>query len=511
VTTSRNACWLHVATHTMVFGSAFYFFSFVSADPDLWGHIKFGEDLWKAKAIVRTDPYSYTAFGLPWINHEWLTELIFYGVYSRLGDAGLLVGKLCIGLSVVLLLMRVCASRPLSPLAQAPIMVLAASVISPGFMIRPQLFSFLNFALLLCAVHRYFGGRPNLLFGMPLLTALWVNLHGGFLMGWALLLTVTVWESAMSPFSRQGEHRPEILWLVLLCVTLATLLNPYGYRLLVFLYKTLTLQREITEWIPIPLFDGSHLHLKVLAALFLVTVAVTGKRSHGWEVCVIAMTLLASFRHQRHAPFFAMTVAPYLVFWSSRFASFLRVRFSRLSLSDTSRGLLSAGMFVLAACQIYSGASRYALARLSIVVDPAVYPVAAVRFMKANGIEGNVLVPFDWGEYVIWHLYPRCRVSIDGRFDTVYPESVIRDHFIAREDERGWQRLLEKYPSDVLLTGQLRFFQELIHRPGPWIYMYSDSVSIVFLRDGPRNREALERFRKDGLTYPSEAPPIYFE
>ena len=72
----------------LVYSSAFYFFSFVTADTDLWGHIKFGKDMWDAMAFQRVDIYSYTAFGSEWINHEWLSELIMYFAYPCLRFSG---------------------------------------------------------------------------------------------------------------------------------------------------------------------------------------------------------------------------------------------------------------------------------------------------------------------------------------------------------------------------------------------------------------------------------------
>ena len=103
--------WLSIAAHFAVFGAAVCYFSYVTADPDLWGHVKFGKDLWETKTIVQTDLYSFTAHGQHWINHEWLAELIFYFIYDYLGDAGLLFSKLGIGLAVVLIMGKLCSFR----------------------------------------------------------------------------------------------------------------------------------------------------------------------------------------------------------------------------------------------------------------------------------------------------------------------------------------------------------------------------------------------------------------
>ena len=502
--------YLNVAAKLLAFSSAIYFFSFVTADPDLWGHIKFGEDLWKARGLVRTDPYSFTAYGQPWINHEWLAELIFYLTHRYLGDAGLLLGKLGIGLFIVTVLCKIYAFRKQRPFVYAAIMVLAISVMSPGFMIRPQVFSFLFFSLFLYVLHLYFAERKNLLFLLPCLMALWVNLHGGFLMGWALLTTVVTWKTLTHFVFGKKNIDLGPLWLWFLLTSASTLLNPYGYQLLSFLYKTLSLPRQISEWNPVPLLDLSYLNLKFLALLVLVSLCTKPKQTEGWEVAAIVMTLIASLFHQRHMPFLGIMVAPYLVFRLSSLVLEIQTRFPRLTFTRTSQNLVVVFLLFLVAYQAYTGFRHYAMTNCRIIVNPQTYPVAAIRFLKLNNIKGNLLLPFDWGECAVWHLYPSCMVSIDGRFRTVYPEAVIQDHFVSDHDWNGWGALIEKYPSDILLARQIPFFQALIHQAGPWIYLYSDPIAIVFLRNTEKNAEAIKRFKAGRFEYPNAPPSVYF-
>ena len=72
---------LHILLRIFVYSSAIYFFSFITADTDLWGHIQFGKDIWTSKGLNRFDIYSYTAYGREWINHEWISELVMYFVF----------------------------------------------------------------------------------------------------------------------------------------------------------------------------------------------------------------------------------------------------------------------------------------------------------------------------------------------------------------------------------------------------------------------------------------------
>ncbi len=516
--------WLDIAIRLIIISSTVHFFSFVTADPDLWGHIKFGEDCWKAGEIIRYDPYSFTVYGGPWINHEWLTELIFYGTYYFLGDAGLLFGKLGIGFVIAAVLYSICGMREQNPLVCAAVMAGAIFIISPGFMIRPQLFSFLFFALFMYVLHLYFTQGKNLLFLLPLMMILWVNLHGGFLMGWAMLIAVTGWETIRrgvrgSEFGVRGRRDFPLtsypgpltpLWLWVFITSMATLVNPYGYELLVFLYRTVPMPRNISEWKPVILWDLSYLHFKFMALLFLITTGLNLKKMSGWEVTVIGMTLFASIRHQRHTPFFGMMAAPYLVHRLSMLISAVQKRFPKLTLTKVSRHILALFLILLASYQMYEGIQQYAISGCRIIVDPREYPVAAVRFLKDNHIKGNVLIPFAWGEYAIWKLYPDCKISIDGRFETVYSDAVIQDHFIHPDDKKQWESLINKYPTDIILAKQSVFFHNFINESKTWVYVYSDNTAIIFLRDHEKNKEVLERFRTGQIERPKLPLSVYF-
>ncbi len=505
---SRN--WLNIASKLLIFISALYSFSYITADPDLWGHLKFGTDHWQSWEMACTDPYSFTAHGSQWINHEWLAELIFYLTYQIFGDTGLLFGKLVIGLSIVWVLLKICGIRRYLPLPLVFGMIIAIYAARKGFMIRPQLFSFLFFALFLYKFHLYFFKGKNRLFFLPVMMAAWVNLHGGFLMGWALVIGVTGWKT-LEKFVFKNEV-PYIgrLWICLLAVSLATLVNPYGYRLLVFLSQTLSIPRAITEWAPIDVWSLSHIRFKLMAALFLALLVVNFRRIEGWEAAAIAAILFAAFRHQRHTPFFAIAAAPFVVHWLSVTADDIKERFSWARLRRGAEITLAAAFLILSAYQLYNGIYIYTAAKAQIIVNPEEYPIGAVRFLKVNDAKGNLLLPFTWGEYAIWHLYPECRVSIDGRFRTAYPESVIKDHFVHKEDADGWKRLMDKYPADIVLARQSHFFHDLIGRTEEWVYVYSDRTAIVFLKDNAKNGDILQRFREGKLDRPEGPVSIYF-
>src|SRR5512134_618485 len=90
------AAWTRFAVAGLVFAAIFYATSRTIADPDLWGHIRFGQDILDSGTIPDTDPYSYLSGGHPWINHEWLTHVILAAVFGSLGATGLIALKVAL-------------------------------------------------------------------------------------------------------------------------------------------------------------------------------------------------------------------------------------------------------------------------------------------------------------------------------------------------------------------------------------------------------------------------------
>jgi hypothetical protein len=490
----------------LIYSSAFYYFSFVTADPDLWGHIKFGEDLWVAKSLHRFDIYSYTAFGAKWINHEWLAELIMFFVYRTLGSVGLLTTKLLVGFAIIYILSLIAFRRNCNILVCGLVFVLSVFVMSPGFMIRPQLFTFLSVAYFLYVFHLYFERNMNFLWTLPLNMALWVNCHGGFLVGFGMFPVAVGCEYLTCRMrNKNTTHlRRMVFWLIL--TEAAVLINPYGYHLPEFLYKTLSVPRGIGEWNPVTVFDLSYLRFKLLALLFLCSFFIRNRERRYWETGIICIALFYAFMHQRHTPVFAIVAAPYLV---ENFSIMVQRRgfFGKIR-TFSSYVVLSLFLCILVGYQVFFTGYKYKKTQGNIIVDPAKYPVGAVRFLKENGVKGDLLLPFDWGEYAIWKLYPDCRVSIDGRFRTVYPEKVLDDHFRAAVDETKLRELLEKYPADIILGRQNSLYERLISTQNNWIYVYSDLTSIVFIRNNIFQRDVLERLKRKGLNDSHNNAPL---
>src|SRR5271154_3681792 len=254
---------------------AIFQFAENTVDPDLWGHIVFGRQILHDGAILRQDIYSWTANGQPWINHEWLAEIFLAKAYALGGGTGLLLLKIIVGLLAFGICLRL-GTRDLSwPERFLAWGFGAAAVveISFGFAARPQIFTALFLALELAALKQIHSGKLPWTLALPVLFLIWINTHGGALVGFGLLglaATATTlqfvreknWDASAKisePFdSKQKSKTALCLWLAVAAAAAALFCNPWKAGLLRWLIGSIFwLRPQIEEWNATPV-DWNH-------------------------------------------------------------------------------------------------------------------------------------------------------------------------------------------------------------------------------------------------------------
>ena len=474
------------------------------ADPDLWGHLRYGQMILAGGGVPRVDPFSYSAPGAPWIDHEWLAEVVLAWLYDAGGTVGLPLLKLGVGVLVVVLWLAAGWRRGAEPLTAAVVLVLALTTVQPSFSFRPQLFTnlllALEVALLVRAERR--PGTPFELLAIPPLLALWANLHGGFLVGLALLLVygaATLGRAAGFGSAPASARRVAVVALVCLAGAVAPLATPYGVDLYRFLAGTLDLHGRITEWQPVPLVSATFLRFKVYVALTVGAALVLWRRRTAeralldWWVPFALASALAAFRHRRHVELFAIAVTPLLLLGAEDARRMLVARWPALIPRPRVLGLGALG--VLAVAAVHLGDYAHAMRRygLTIRLDPQAFGAGPIGFLRAQDLHGNVALPFDWAQYGIWRLAPASHVFIDGRFETVYPAQVIADYFAFQDGSPGWERLLDAYPTEIVVVERARnLHQRLAARPDLTL-VYADPTALVFARRTAATGAALDR------------------
>jgi hypothetical protein len=452
------------------------------ADPDLWGRLAIGRLIFAAGTLPRSDPFAYTPTLPLWIDHEWLTGVVFYCLYTACGDVGLLIAKTSLGLATVLLVWRIAR---LNRAARLPLLVALAvtmPVFGYGMTPRAQLFTYLFFALWLYVLERFrHGGSARMLAILPVTIVPWANLHGGFLAGLGLLALYAV---GMLAIRRRAAALTGVL---ALCGAL-TLINPYGLDYWRYLVPAVLMHRpEIREWAPVPW------SLDYTQFWFLSLFSLTGAWllcRDGWRSFAPALALAVTFalaaRHARHMPLLAICGLGLATgAWFPNMEIAQRGSRQLAGLADfLLHGLLLAtAMFQLYGLTVLDGPPRLEAPQVATGVENGVvYPVGAVNYAIEHHLKGNLAVPFNWGEYAIWYLYPDCRVSLDGRYETAYPPQTVAlvDRFYSGRP--GWADLIDHFATDYALVPAGSTTNQRLGLRRDWQVVYADQVAVLWGR-----------------------------
>jgi hypothetical protein len=394
------------------------------ADADLWGHLRFGLDILASKTLSSIDPYSFTA-DRPWINHEWLSELLMAVAYRVLGPLGLGLLKLSMIAIILAVLLAVARDLKAGPVARDLFVGIALFVTySRTQVVRPQLVSVAIFFTVLYLLRQSDKGRVWALAWIPACFAVWANVHGAWIVGLGALGIWIVGDA----WQHRTLRRTAVLAAVGALSLLATLLNPYGVGLWQFVAETVRPARpDITDWKPLLQLPPAVLVIEAILPT-LAAIAAWHVRDR-WtirmrDLAVLLLLGVAMYRVGRVDAFFqaavAVTMAPALIAWFG--AIDLRAR------ASLRRPSLVVGLFATA-LGLYAAVVAASNLRTVRVEGQWIPDRTAALLLREARPGARVLTWFNWGEYALWQLSPAgIRVSMDGRRETVYSEQVTADH-----------------------------------------------------------------------------------
>ena len=496
----KNHSCLSCAFVAAVLCLAVFQFSENTVDPDLWSHIFFGAQFVHTGVPTTTDNLSWTAYGQPSFDHEYLGEAVLGAVYLCLGVPGLLLFKIITGLLAFGIAIAV-ASKNLNPKMQAVAWAfgaLAVVEISFGFAARPQILTVLFLAIELWLLSRIHARKWLWAFAFPPMFALWFNLHGGSLAGLVLLFaaaSATTTQALVNKFApakvalylSEGISVRAILalWIAAVASAATVVLNPHGLELARWLIgSVLWLRPQIQEWNPAT-FNGEHAMFFICAAFVAGAFILSSRPRELWEMAVLAILFVVAFRAVRNTPLFCIAalalVPPHLGDVLVRFRSHFE-RFTRLFQSGAVQKATTTILIFISAGVMVATCTLHKKHFWTMEIPRAQYPVAAIDFIRQHNLHGNLVVFFDWGEMCFWDL-PDSRVSIDGRLDSVYSPAIIAAHWKLYNGEPFDTNALDILQADyALLPSNLVGGFALKQRYG-WQFVYVDDLAVVLVKN----------------------------
>jgi hypothetical protein len=458
---------------------------------DFWHHLVRGRTMVTAGHIASPDLSTFTVPVRDFQDANWLTQIVYYHLYG-LGGLPLiqLINALVLA-AMMLWLVSLCRRVSHSWGIAAILGVFCAAGLWQSLTIRPQTFSFLLFVALYDLLERS-AGRRWLLLLPPLMLALWVNLHGAFPIGLALL--GLYWLAAV------WEHWPEQTWrfwihptsrdlaLCLAASTLAILLNPFGWDILHFVGTTVSSAsaRGIDEWVP-PSPANFIGKVWVLSMLLVLAAFGLGRpRPTPREVLLAVGFLPLACGSVRMVPWWLLVIAPML---AVRLAD-LVARLKR-SAEPEAPGVGPAvcfGLILLMVVFSIPGLNRYnpllgSARRTAGRTQTELEQVTA--YLNGHSRAGRIFSRFEWGEYLTWSLAPGFQVFMDGWIDR-FPDPVWTEYASVTTGRIGWEAVLERYGVEYLLvdlnyhgdTGLL----DQVERSGTWAVVYQAGDARLYAR-----------------------------
>jgi hypothetical protein len=457
-------------------------------DPDVWWHLRTGQLTIQNHRVFHNDPYSFTRFDQPWVDHEWLSQIFIFVLYRVAGWGGLIAGFAAIIAAAFLLIFQ---RSPGRPYVAGAITVWGAVASIPCWGVRPQMLTLLLAGIFLLLLERSYD-RPKLLWWTPPLMLLWVNLHAGFAVGMAFLLLFLIGDGLDVAFGvkdpQPSPTRFRRLALVTAICTAVVPLNPYGMQMYRYPFETLhsrAMLAYIGEWLSPDFHQARYLPTLFLMLATLVLPALSPRRMRPRELLLLTVTTYAALRSVRHIPIYVLIAVPLL---SGMIEACLRDK-GKTVLLDSPRYPLTR-LKLIANAILIAGFLAFTMARLHYVVahqpetEAKEFPLGAASFLMASRPAGPLLNHYNWGGYFIWKLFPVYKVYIDGRAD-LYGDTFM-DEFAASYYLKGksWQDPLNQWgiqtvvlPPDAPLTLALQAM------PG-WKTIFSDRQSVVMTRAG---------------------------
>jgi hypothetical protein len=478
----RGAAVRHAVVPGVTLAAVFIAVLVTRADPDLWGHLRFGADIVHTRSLPSIDPYSFTS-DRPWVNHEWASEVLFALVYAVGGGTALILLKVALIATVCLLLVGNAKAEAARGRALVFIGGLTVAAILPrASQLRPQLLSVFCFAVLISLLRAADRGHTRRLIWVPLLMVLWANAHGGWLVGCA---TTGCWAAGVIWTRRREGPRA---WIApAACAAgamLATLATPYGLELWAFLHETVGPSRAfIAEWGPITGVPPLLLPWIVFWALAILALRRGGVPANPALAVIPVAWGVASARVSRLDTFFALSVLACL---AAPIGQLLERPRGRADEPAPSVGPI-VGVATVVLAIVIATSPQIAC----IEVHGASMPEPqAIQFIRERQLRGRMITFFDWGQYAIWYLPPGLRISMDGRRETVYTAATIDAHLDLYEGFPAGLAYARQLNPDYIWLPREAIAIDALRRSG-WTSVFDGPASIILAREAGTSLEPL--------------------
>jgi hypothetical protein len=475
-------------------------------DADTGWHIRNGEFILATRSVPRADFFSYTKAGQPWYAWEWLYDAGIAAIHHFAGLNGVVVLSAVVIAATFALLFH-CVLRRSASFATAVLLTLLASAAAQVHMLaRPHILSWLFTVLWIDLLYRFEEGKRSSLLWLPVLMLIWVNVHGGFIMGLMLLAVFgcsSIWRYLVDP---GAENRRRIVSLAIaFCSCLVTtFLTPYGYKLHVHVYQYLSnsfLMNSINEFMSPNFHASGYGYFEAFILLSVFGLVLGYKRVTTTDLLVLLFSIHAALYAARNIPISAILIStaigPLLAaaisprpdqltrmgWLNSLLEAVHDISENMAGMEKHFRGHALAIVAIAASVGIALNGGRVLSANVMTAhFDEKIFPVKATEFIAQEGIHDHLFNPDDWSGYLIYKLYPETKLYFDDRHD-FYGEAFVREYLKAINGNWQWREPLDKYQVQWVLVSTGSPLSSVLKESKDWRVQYDDGLAIIFSRN----------------------------
>jgi hypothetical protein len=447
-------------------------------DPDVWWHIKVGQDILRTHHWPTADPYSFTATGTPWIAYEWLGEVVLASVAKLGGNTALFLLLLVTSVTAILALYYYGTLRSGNCKAGFVPPALMWSLVLLSFNLRPQMFAYLFLLAVLIVLEWFRRGVSWSLCTLPLVFLLWVNTHGTFIVGIGVVVVFLC--SGLKSF--QLGNIEVIAWTqkqrvqlgLALLGSLAVLpLTPYGSQLAVYPFDLMLnqplVQANIIEWQQLP-FNEQFGKIFLGVIVLVIVLQILFRFTWGLGELLLAMgSAVWACLHARMLLLFVPFLAPI-------FATMLARLIPPYQRTKDHYVLNAALMAAVALAMIHYFPSGDSLQKK---VD-ASFPVQAVAYLDSHDVPGPMLNNYYFGGYLVGTGH---RVFVDGRADIYERSGILADVIALTQMRTRPLAFLDRYHIGSCLLMRDEPLAVILAATPKWKRVYSDGTAAIFVRE----------------------------
>ncbi len=476
-------------------------------DQDLGRHLLFGKLTLSSFSVPSTNLLSYTNTDFPFVNHHWLTGVVFYSLATTSGIFSLYILTLFLVFSSFFLLVWYGYKKNISPVVLGLYGLSSLIILFPRLDIRPEMLGWFFLSIELVLLYSYREKVHKGIFLIPLLILLWVQFHISFIIGLAVLFFFLLDYLFLH---KKDLKQKNVLVLVGVFVVscLSSFVNPNGitgalYPLSIFQNYGYSIQENMSIFFMQNIrMDTDYWFLYACTFFLFSSLFANARRTRpiDWMLSIV-FTILA-FSAVRNLPLFVFTTfIPATLYLSHSLESVQQ----KLNLSQQKiflGGLILTLLFFIWQATILAKTTNFSLSISESGKD-------SLTFFQKENLKGPIFNNFDIGSYIAYRLYPSEKVFVDGRPEA-YPSEFFQETYISmQEDKEKFREMDKKYGFNTIVfshtdqTPWAETFLSFIVKEPEWKTVYIDSAIVILVKDKPENTEVIKEYAK-----PLEQMPV---